>query len=86
MYKLVNTDRKDMYIMMDKVLYGYPTKGYVIRAVAEDNEFWMSYHKEYLPSHVKFSFDSIEELLTAMEEIAAFSDWRDVLYDEDDET
>jgi hypothetical protein len=71
---------------MDKVLYGYPTKGYVIRAVAEENDFWMSYHKEFMPSHIKFSFDSIEELLTAMEEIAAFSDWHNVLYDEEDET
>jgi hypothetical protein len=71
---------------MDKVLSGYPTKGYVVRATARDNEFSISYHKEFMPAHARYEFDSIEELLTAMEEIAAFSDWHNVLYDEEDET
>jgi hypothetical protein len=68
---------------MDKVLSGYPTKGYVVRATAMDNEFSISYHKEFMPAHARYEFDSIEKLLEVMEEIAAFSDWYDVLYEED---
>jgi hypothetical protein len=68
---------------MDKVLYGYPAKGYVARAKATGRVFFISYHKEDMPNHAKFNFNSLEELLEVMEKMAAFSDWRDVLYEED---
>jgi hypothetical protein len=66
---------------MDKVLGGYPTKGYVVRATAMDNEFSISYHKEFMPAHATYFFDNIEKLLEVMEEIAAFSDWKDMIWE-----
>jgi hypothetical protein len=67
---------------MDKVLIGYPTDGYlVIAAATEYNEFWMTYHKGFMPAHARYEFDSIDELLEVMEEIAAFSDWKDMVWE-----
>jgi hypothetical protein len=77
-----NTHRKvrdTMIEEMDKVLYGYPAKGYVARAKAADRVFFISYHKEDMPSHAKFNFNSLEELLETMEKMAAFSDWKDLV-------
>jgi hypothetical protein len=69
---------------MVKGLVGYPTKGYIVIARANKyNEFFMTYHKGFLPAHTIYEFESMDALLEAMKEIAAFSDWRDVLYEED---
>jgi hypothetical protein len=65
---------------MGKVLIGYPAAGYIVIAVATDyNEFFMTYHKGFMPSHAKFNFNSLEELLEVMEKMAAFSDWKDLV-------
>jgi hypothetical protein len=84
--KLVNTYRKvrDTMDTMVKVLVGYPAVDYIVIAIAtEYNEFFMTYHKGFLPAHARYEFESLDALLEAMKEIAAFSDCRDVLYEED---
>jgi hypothetical protein len=69
---------------MVKGLVGYPAAGYIVIAIAtDDNEFFMTYHKGFMPAHARYEFESLDALLEAMKEIAAFSDWRDVLYKED---
>jgi hypothetical protein len=64
---------------MNKVLIGYPAAGYIVIAVANYNEFFMTYHKGFLTIYARYEFDSIEELLEDMEKLAAFSDWKDMV-------
>jgi hypothetical protein len=64
---------------MSRVLIGYPTKGYIVVATANYNEFCMTYHKGFMPAHARYEFKSMEELLEEMEELAAFSDWKDLV-------
>jgi hypothetical protein len=65
---------------MNKVLIGYPAAGYLVIAVAtEYNEFRMTYHKGFLTIYARDEFESMEELLEKMEELAAFSDWKDLV-------
>jgi hypothetical protein len=66
---------------MGKVLIGYPAAGYIVIAVADYNEFFMTYHKGFMPAHARYKFESLEELLEEMEELAAFSDWKDLVTD-----
>jgi hypothetical protein len=83
MYKLIKHAQTERlgYTMetMGKVLIGYPAAGYLVIAVADYNEFFLAYHKGFMPAHARYEFESMDALLETMEEIAAFSDWKDLV-------